>query len=182
MHHVMIITDDGITDRFYFVGPFVTEIDAVEWGLRQDGDNPSWHVLDLANPGAIPRILPPTTQTIASGHVGYVIPPAPGKPGYYVLCFDCSSYHLIGPFGDAVQLEQFINYTDENDGPYGSPAWYQLLLDVPPEAPKVVLNTMPPLPAEEVERRRLKIAEEDAFLEAVYASWCSNSGQPAQRP
>jgi hypothetical protein len=178
MHYVMIIIQGGVTDRFYFTGPFATEFDAAEWGSRQDRDNPSWHVLELEKPDAVPRILPPTTQTIASGRVRYVIPPAPGKPGYYVLCFNRNGYHLIGPFGDAVQLEQLINYTDENDGPYKTPEWYPLLLHVPPGAPKVVPNTMPPLPAEEVQRRRAKQAEEDAFLETLYASWCRTSGSP----
>ena len=156
--YVMVVTDDT-KEAYFFVGPFNTDIDACVWGEQQDDANPDWHVLELDDPGAEPRILPPTIRPIASGRVEDIITPSAGERGRYILCWTMSSYHFIGPFGDADQCMQFVNYDDcNNDGPYRDPRWYVLLLDEPPRSPQVVPSTMQPLSAEEV-RRRAEIAE-----------------------
>jgi len=139
-HYVMVVAKD---DTYFFVGPFATECDACAWGTQQDDVHPSWHVIEMDHPGAAPRILPPTVQTIASGDVRYVIPPEPGGRGLYVLCFNPNSYHLVGPFGSSAQMMQFINLDDENEGPYRSLDWYPLLLDVPPGSPMIVPPHIP---------------------------------------
>jgi hypothetical protein len=40
------------------VGPFNTEIDTSAWGEQQDDVHPSWHVLELSDPGAEPCWCP----------------------------------------------------------------------------------------------------------------------------
>ena len=170
--YVMIVTHDDTKDFYFFVGPFKTDIDACAWGKKHDDAHPSWHVLELDNPDAGPIILPPTVIPVSSGRVENIIPPATGKRGRYILCWTETSYHLIGPFGDADQCMQFASTDGLGDGPYGDPRWYVLLLDEPPPSPQVVPSTMPPMSAEEVRRRRLQIAEDDAFLESLSAAAC----------
>jgi hypothetical protein len=173
--YVMVVTHDDTKDFYFFVGPFNTDIDACAWGVQQDDTHPSWYVLELDNPGAEPCILPPTIRPFAAGRVENIIPPAAGELGRYILCWGDDSYHLIGPFGDADQCDQFVNYDEvdcNNDGPYDDPRWHVLLLDDPSRSPQVVPSTMPPLSAEEVRRQRLKIAEDNAFMKSLSAASC----------
>ena len=168
--YVLVVPQVDIEDAYFFVGPFATDIDACAWGEQQDDVHPCWHVLELENPRAKPRILPPTIRPFASGRVGDIIPPARGERGRYILSWTLySQYHLIGPFGDQAQCRQFIDYDSDRIivGPYGDPNWYVLLLYEPPLSPRVeppaILHSSP----EEMRRRRLKLAEEDAFLDSL---------------
>jgi hypothetical protein len=104
--YVMIVSQHSTKDAYYFVGPFATDIDALVWGERQERKPMGelwWHVLDLENPGAKPRILPPTVRTIASGRIRNVIPPAPGERGKYVLCWS--------------MLTNFMHWSTSPNGP-----------------------------------------------------------------
>jgi hypothetical protein len=160
-------------DAYFVVGPFATDIDACAWGEEQIDIHPMWCVLELETPGAEPRVLPPTIRTFASGHVENIIPPAPGERGFYIFCWTGGQHHLIGPFGDGDQCMQFANCNSDEggfEGPYDRPEWCVLLLCVPPPSPRVVSSGRPALPAEEVRRRRLKDAEDDAFIRSLRAS------------
>ena len=143
--YVMVMTDDGVTDSYYFVGPFNTESDAEDWGRQQDDVHPTWYVLELDEPAAMPIVLPPSSVRSLDHGEKYKLP-AIGERGLYILCWTDSSYHLIGPFGDNDQFTRFINSAErEGDGPCNTPCWHPLLLDEPRRPPQVVPSEMPAL-------------------------------------
>src|SRR4051794_14348182 len=106
-YHVMILDHGSPRDTWFFVGPFITEEDAWEWGKQQDVVHPSWHVLDLDDPTAQPQVSPPTIRTPATG--GTMRPWVTGQSGIYILYWRASSYHLIGPFNDDGQCIRISN-------------------------------------------------------------------------
>jgi hypothetical protein len=168
--YVLVVPDDGIEDPYFFVGPFATDMDACAWGEQQDDVHPTWFVLELEDPNAEPRILHPTIRPFASGRVEDIIAPAPDERSFYILCWTSNQYHLIGPFGDYDQCERFINHdtADDNfEGPYGNLRWCLLQFREPPSSPRLVPSAMPPLPLEEVQRRRLEETEDDAFFDSL---------------
>ena len=109
-------------------------MDACAWGEQQDDVHPSWHVLDLNDPAAAPRVLPPRMRISATGRVGDR-PLATGESGIYILCWTETSYHSIGPFDDNGQCTEFLNWDEVHpdfDDPCDDPRWAVLRLDLPP--------------------------------------------------
>jgi hypothetical protein len=165
----MVVTWDKIRDAVFFVGPFNTDMDACAWGEQQDDVHPSWHVLDLDNPAAEPRILPPRMRTPVTGCSGKMRPLGTGESGIYILCWTETSYHLIGPFEDNGQCTKYLNWDEVHpdfDGPCDDPRWAVLRLDVPP-SPEVVPPALPPLSEDEVQQRRVTLAKENELLESA---------------
>jgi hypothetical protein len=166
-YHVMVLDYGCTRDTWLFVGPFKTHEDAWQWGKQQDVVHPSWHVLDLDNPTVEPRVLPPTMRTPAT--VGTMRPWATGQSGIYILCWRAASYHLIGPFNDDGQCTEFIDRGDVRPyfDPCGDYGWDVLRLDVPP-SPQVVSPTMAPLSEDEMQQRRMRLAQEDELFASVW--------------
>jgi hypothetical protein len=174
-YYVMVVAHGPTKDTWFFVGPFKTDMDACAWGERQDDVHRSWHVLDLNDPAAAPRVLPPTMRISATGRVGDR-PLATGESGIYILCWTETSYHLIGPFDDVGQCTEFLNWDEVHpdfDDPCNDTRWAVLRLDVPP-SPQVVRPTTAPLSEDEVQQRRAKLAEENESLESVSPGWRRN--------
>jgi hypothetical protein len=166
-YHVMILDHGSLRDTWFFVGPFITEEDAWEWGKQQDVVHPSWHVLDLDDPTAQPQVSTTTIRTPATG--GTMRPWVTGQSGIYILYWRASSYHLIGPFNDDGQCIESLTGRDVHPyfDPRGDYGWTVLRLDLPP-SPQVLPPTMTSLSEDEMQQRRMRLAQEDELFASVW--------------
>jgi hypothetical protein len=176
----ILFTGHTNADDYHFVGPFSTETHASFWGEKQH-PNDFWYLIDLENPGAEPpMVLPPMHAQII---------PALKRSCHYILCWDETSFHLIGPFSNQEAIDGYLDDIngDHSDGfcpfgPYDDLRWYSVTTGAPPSPPKVfAAPPMEPIPLEVMQREPTKVCRSVASLYELLDRIVTVAGQTCPR-